>query len=127
MPLCYFLCINGDCRHRTQDCFNRILFLFGVFFLTWSVQTTNKINCSSDGAMRWTTKEPWVGFQQGQEIFLFKTMNQFWDHTSLLTSCFRGESGWGSKLTTSLHVVSRLRTYGAYLHSPIWLHSSVLD
>jgi hypothetical protein len=29
---CYFLGINGDCWHRNRDCFNKILFLYGVSF-----------------------------------------------------------------------------------------------
>jgi hypothetical protein len=55
-----------------------------------------------------------------------------WDPPSLLYNWYRGHvpqgySGLMMKLTTNLHLVPRSRMVELYLHSPIYLHSTVLQ
>jgi hypothetical protein len=58
--------------------------------------------------------------------------DRLWGQTSLLSNGYRGlfprgYSGRSVKLTTHLQLVPRSRKVGLYIHSPIRLHSVVLN
>jgi hypothetical protein len=53
--------------------------------------------------------------------------DQLWGPLSLLSNGYRGQCGRGVKLTTNLLVVPRSRMVELCIHSPIRLHSVVLN
>jgi hypothetical protein len=50
-----------------------------------------------------------------------------WGPPNLLFNAYRGQGGWGVKLTTHLQLMPKSKNVDLYNHSPIRLHGVVLN
>jgi hypothetical protein len=90
-----------------------------------SVLHRSYISCRRRDGIR--AGRPGFDSRQGQEIVLFTASRTVLEPTQppIQWTWGGGSIGWGAKLTTHLHLLSRLNMVELYLHSPIHLHDVV--